>query len=156
MSQAGIPQAGIPQAGVRGEALETALRALRHRDLSEAELGRRLAARGFDEVERAEALETLRRTSVIDDRRFAESRAGALSDRGAGDALIRHDLERAGVEAELVEDVVDALAPEAERARRIVKRRGADPRTGRYLRSKGFSEDVVGPLIATRSEDELG
>lgn len=143
-------------AGVRGEALDAALRALRHRDLSGAELGRRLAARGFDEGQREEALETLRRTGVLDDRRFAESRAGSLSDRGAGNALIRYDLERAGVESELVEEVVDALAPEAERARRIVERRGTDPRTGRYLRSKGFSDDVVAPLIATRSGEELG
>lgn len=135
----GKPPMGKPSAS----ALDTALRALRHRDLSATELERRLGARGFAEPEREEALATLRRTGVLDDRRFAESRAAALSDRGAGDALIRYDLERAGIDSELVEDALLLLAPEAERARRVVERRGPGPKTNRYLRGKGFSDETV-------------
>lgn len=142
-------------------ALEAALRAIRHRDLSAADLEERLAGRGYGESERAEALATLSRTGLLDDRRFAESRAATLAGRGAGDALIRHDLEHAGVGSELVEDVLGLLAPEPERARRVVERRGLGPRTARYLRSKGFSEETVvavvaAAVIAPGSHDELG
>ena len=80
------------------DAVEAGLRALHHRDLSAADLDRRLAAKGFDEAEREAALETLARTGLLDDRRFAEARAAALAARGAGDALVRHELVRAGVD----------------------------------------------------------
>ena len=143
------------------DAVDAALRALRHRDLSAADLERRLRDRGFDEEERAIAVATLRRTGVLDDRRFAELRAAVLAGRGAGDALIRHDLVRAGVDSELVDDAVRVLEPERERARRIGDRRGLDPKTIRYLASKGFADETVAALVdfgvvASGSADELG
>ena len=143
------------------DALEAALRALRHRDLSTADLERRLGSRGFDEEERAVAVATLQRTGVLDDRRFAELRAAALAGREAGDALIRHDLERAGVDSELVEDAVRLVEPERERARRIVERRGVDPKAIRYLASKGFADETLAAVadfgvVASGTADELG
>ena len=131
------------------DAVEAALRALRHRDLSTADLERRLAGQGFDEDDRAAAVATLQRTGILDDRRFAELRAAALAGRGAGDALIRHDLECAGVDSELVADAIFLLDPEQARARRIVDRRGRDPRTIRYLASKGFAEETLTALVAS-------
>lgn len=141
--------------GERG-ALEVSLGALHHRDLSAAELDRRLAARGFGEGEREEALATLRRTGLLDDRRFGESRAATLAARGASDALIRHDLERAGVAPEHVEDALEALEPESERARRIAERRGPGLRTARYLAGKGFPDETIAAVVATMGHGELG
>ncbi len=140
----------------RTAALETALRALRHRDLSAHELEERLVARGFSEPERDEAMATLGRTGLLDDARFAELRAASLAARGAGDALIRHALGLAGVAAEVIEDAVQAVEPEAERARLIVERRGPGPKTARYLSGKGFSQEVVAGVVAGGSGDELG
>jgi regulatory protein len=137
------------------DAVDAALRALRHRDLSASDLERRLAVRGFQEDDRLTALATLQRTGVVDDRRFAESRAAALADRGAGDALIRHELESAGIASELVEEAVSLLEPERERARRIVERRGLEPRTIRYLAGKGFAEETVAALVASGRGHEL-
>jgi regulatory protein len=137
-------------------AVETALRALRHRDLSSRELDKRLRAKGFDEPAREEALETLARTGLVDDARFAESRARSLAARGAGDAAIRHALREAGVEAGAVEDALATLDPEEERARAIVEPRGAGPKTARYLRGKGFSEDVVTAVVAGAGAWEIG
>jgi regulatory protein len=137
-------------------AVDAALRALRHRDLSARELEQRLRARGFDELERAAAIETLGRTGLLDDSRFAEARARSLAGRGAGDASIRRALAVAGVTGELADEAVRALEPEAERARAIVMRRGPGPRTARYLRGKGFSEDVVAGVVAAVNTDELG
>jgi regulatory protein len=137
-------------------AVDTALRSLRHRDLSEHELAQRLAARGFTEDDRQEAMATLRRTGLVDDRRFAELRAESLAARGAADALVRDALGRAGVDAEIAEDVIAELEPEAVRARRIVERRGRSPKTARYLASKGFTVDAISELIANGSREEIG
>ena len=137
------------------DALEVAYHALRVRDRSERELDQRLAERGVDELAREEALATLRRTGLVDDRRFAERRAAALAGRGAGDGLIRHELASAGISDELVEEALAALDPELERARMVVERRGAGARTARYLSGKGFAGDVVG-AVAGESGEELG
>jgi SOS response regulatory protein OraA/RecX len=137
--------------------VDTALRALRHRDLSAHELDERLRGKGFEEAERAEALETLERTGVLDDSRFAEGRARSLAARGAGDAAIRHALGLAGVAREIADDAIEALEPELERARTIAERRGAaDAKTARYLRGKGFSEEAVAGVVAASNANELG
>ncbi|HXF97125.1 MAG TPA: RecX family transcriptional regulator [Gaiellaceae bacterium] len=124
-------------------AREAALRALARRDLSVHELERRLAERGFSEEERAETVEALVRTGLLDDARFAAARAQALAARGAGDALIRHDLAAAGVAPELVEEALAALEGEEERARALVARRGAGARAVRTLLAKGFAPEVA-------------
>lgn len=136
--------------------LELALRALRHRERSAAEVDRYLTARGVDQEERDEALETLVRTALVDDRRFAELRAAALVERGAGNELIRHELARAGIESQLAEETVAALPSETERVARIVALRGAGPKTARYLAGKGFSEEAIGSVVAYSGGEPLG
>lgn len=138
------------------DAVQAGLGALRYRDLSEHELERKLDERGFTEEECAHAVATLRRTGVLDERRFAENRARSLASRGAGDGLIRHELERTGVAGDLVEEVVALLEAESIRARAIVTRRGASPKTARYLLGKGYSSDVAAEAVASTRDDELG
>ena len=120
------------------------------------DLDRRLAASGFAEPDRADAIETLTRTGVLDDARFTAGRARALAGRGAGDRLIRHDLASAGVARELIDEVVGELEPESERARRIVETRGASAKTARYLARKRFSDDAVRAAIAHGEDETLG
>lgn len=136
------------------EALESALRALKHRDRSTHELDRQLSERGFAPAERERVLETLARTGLLDDGRFARSRAESLAARGKGDELIRHDLSGAGVDPDLAEEAISALEPEIERARRIIEARGASPKTARYLHGRGFSHEVVA-AVATGAGGEL-
>jgi SOS response regulatory protein OraA/RecX len=138
------------------DALDQALRALRHRDRSTAEVDRYLESRGVGEDERRTALETLTRTDLVDDRRYAERRALSLADRGAGNALIRHELARAGLDPDVVDHALGSLSPERERAEEIVARRGASPKTARYLTGKGFSYDVVEAFIAQPRREALG
>ena len=132
----------------RPDAVETALRALRFRDRTTAELDARLEQRGVGEAEREQALETLERIGYVDDERFARSRAERLAERGSGDALIRDDLERRGVAAEIVDAVLSELEPERERAAQIVQRRGLGDKTARYLAAKGFGEDALEGVVA--------
>lgn len=129
-------------------ALETALHALRSSDRSAAELEARLQQRGVGEAERAQALETLERIGYVDDERFARQRAERLAERGSGDALIRHDLERRGLAAGLVELALAELEPERDRAARIVERRGRSAKTARYLASHGFGEEALEGVVA--------
>ena len=140
----------------RENAVDAGLRALRRRDLSRQELEQRLQAHGYADAERGQAIQTLERTGLVDDSRFAEGRARALAGRGAGDAFIRHALRAAGVTEELVEESLASLEPELERARLVVARRGVSPKTARYLSGKGFSDDVVAAAVAGERDDELG
>jgi SOS response regulatory protein OraA/RecX len=125
----------------RAEALAVATRTLRARDVSRRELSARLATR-VAPAAAGEAMATLERAGLVDDRRAAQSRAGALASRGYGDEAIRHDLGRRGLEPAEIDADVATLEPESTRAAAIVTRRGTGPKTARYLTSRGFAEDV--------------
>jgi regulatory protein len=129
---------------------------LRHRDRSAAEVDRYLEGRGVTEIDRREVVDTLVRTSLIDDRRYAATRATALAERGAGNDLIRHELSRAGIDVDSASAAIEALAAETERAGLVVARRGASAKTARYLAGKGFSADVVHDVVAQSRDQSLG
>jgi len=128
--------------------LDLAIRALRFRDRTTAELAARLEQRGVGEAERLQALETLERIGYVDDERFARTRAEQLAERGSGDALIRDDLERRGLAADVIDLAVGALERERERAARIADHRGRSAKTARYLASRGFGEEALEGLVA--------
>ena len=127
----------------RAEALAVAGRALRRQDLSERGIAERLARASVAPAAVEESLAVLARAGLVDDCRFARTRAGSLAERGYGDAAIRHDLGRQGVAPEAIDEALESLEAEAERARRLVERRGPGLRTARYLASKGFGEEAL-------------
>jgi regulatory protein len=127
----------------RFEAFTIAERSLRHRDLSSAALEARLRRANVADAAGREAVEALERAGVVDDRRFAFQRAQALAGRGYGDAAIRDDLERRGISGELLEEALADLASETDRARELVRRRGAIAKTARFLAARGFGGDAV-------------
>jgi SOS response regulatory protein OraA/RecX len=127
----------------RAEALIVAGRALRRQDLSERGITERLARASVAPAAVEESLAVLARAGLVDDARFARTRAAGLAERGYGDAAIRHDLERQGVAREPIQQALESIEAEAERARRLVERRGPGARTARYLAGKGFGEQAV-------------
>ena len=137
-------------------AVDAALRVLRHRDRSTAEILARLDEAGYARQERDEAIETLVRTGVLDEARFAEARARSLAERGAGDVRIRHELRRASVPSEVADEALGSLEPEIDRARNVISRRGPGAKTARFLHGKGFSVEIVAGVVASSHEDELG
>jgi SOS response regulatory protein OraA/RecX len=139
----------------RADALRAGLNALKHSDHTATTLRRRLAARGVAPAQQDAAIGTLARAGLVDDARFAQGRAAALAARGAGDELIRADLESRGVASELTADVIALLEPETERARRVVAAEGRSPRVLRKLAAKGFSEEALEGLIADGGETEV-
>ena len=127
----------------RAEALAVAGRALRRRDLSERGLTERLARASVAPAAVEESLAVLSRAGLVDDGRFARTRADSLAERGYGDAAIRHDLGRQGISPEVIQAALESLEAEGERARRLVERRGPGASTARYLASKGFGEEAL-------------
>jgi regulatory protein len=127
----------------RAEALGVAGRALRRQDLSERGIAERLARASVAPAAVEESLTVLSRAGLVDDARFARTRAGNLAERGYGDAAIRHDLGRRGIAPEVIQQALEILQAEAERARRLVERRGPGAKTARYLASKGFGEEAL-------------
>jgi regulatory protein len=134
------------------DATELALRALRHRNRSRHELSQRLQRAGISPDEREATLDRLTEAGLVSDERYAEERARSLAQRGLGDALIRQDLRRQGVEHESVERAMAQLEPEDERATRAFERRGGEARALRYLAGKGFSPETLDRLA---DEDRL-
>jgi SOS response regulatory protein OraA/RecX len=127
----------------RADALHVAARALRHRDLSRHRLTERLERAAVTPAVAAESLAALEGAGLVDDRRVARSRSWSLAERGYGDEAIRHRLLAEGLEEVLVHEALAGLEPEAERARRLIERRGTGPRTARYLAGRGFGEEAV-------------
>lgn len=127
----------------RHEAMAKATSVLRRRDVSAQELDARLSRAHVDPTTRGQVVARLDEAGAVDDDRFASRRAQVLAERGAGDALIRHDLSGRGIAVESIEAAVSLLEPEPARAARVVERRGSSPKTMRYLAGKGFSEDAI-------------
>jgi len=144
----------------RARALGVATRALRARDLSVRGLAERLERASVAPAAAAESLAALSRAGILDDERVARNRAQALADRGYGDAAIRHRLQADGLASETAAAALGALAPEAERAGRVIARRGRGPRTARYLAGRGFGEEAVeaalGPGFGQDPEAAIG
>ena len=132
----------------RAEALAVATRALARREHSRRSLRERLLRARVSEEEADEVVAELQRHGLLDDGRFARERARVLAERGKGDAAIRSDLDRAGVEGAEIDAALAGLEPERERAARLVGRRGATTATARLLASHGFDEDVVAAVVA--------
>jgi SOS response regulatory protein OraA/RecX len=125
------------------EALSKAARLLARRDLSEHGLNEELERRRVAPAARRETVSRLLEAGAVDDERLAIRRAEVLAARGAGDLLIRADLESRRLPTELIDQALEALAGEAERAQKVVAARGASPATARYLARKGFAEDAI-------------
>jgi regulatory protein len=125
------------------DATELVLRALRHRNRSRSDLEQRLRSAGVEPDEREAALDRLTETGLLSDERFAQERADALARRGAGDALIRQDLRRQGVDHSAVEHAIAELEPEDERALRVFERRGRGQKALRYLAGQGFAAETL-------------
>jgi SOS response regulatory protein OraA/RecX len=135
------------------DALGRATRALTARDRSRAALDERLARAGVDADARAQALDELERSGLVDDARLARERAASLAARGYGNAAIRARLAREGVAPELSREALAGLEPERERVRRLAARDGTSPRALRRLAARGFDRETLAELAGFADAD---
>jgi len=140
----------------------SALKLLNRRDYCAAELAGRLTERGFA-AEVADATVTqLVAERLVNDARFAEHYVAWHAERGQGPVRIAHELKELGVEAGLVDAMVDAGdAGWRQRCARVRRRRFGDPapqewkergRQARFLQYRGFSAEQVRAALGTEIE----
>ena len=157
-------------------AREAALRILARGPRTEHEVTERLLLRGFAPDAVRDALERLRRVSLLDDRAFLRSfvRRELLRRPESGTAL-KTRLRRRGVPAELLTDLdaaiaedpdlsAESLATEEGRARRAfhelerrLRARGPEERRRRLTQAlgrRGFSWDVIRDLLTEEASEE--
>ena len=158
--------AEITAASSAERVLGDAHRLLGHRARSVDELRRRLLAKGHDEAAVAGALARLADEGLLDDVAFARSYVNDKRRLGGwGAARIRRGLRELGVDAAVVDDVLEDDAAdggaELERALAVLRRRGrahepldaARRRAFQALQRRGFSTSTAYDAVRIWAED---
>lgn len=144
------------------KAKKAAFQLLGRRAYPRKEIREKLQKRGFEHRVIVQTVETLERLRIVDDRdfatRFVEEK---LRLRPAGRPVLRRDLSRRGVEAPLIEEVLDELLGEvdleavafrllsARRSRYLqLDRNKAMNRMYGFLARRGFGPDVARTVTA--------
>ena len=142
----------------RSSAFDCSLRVLALRDHSEAELRRKLSAKGYEDEEIGAAVARLFELNYLDDLRFARSFASSALRNGRGYGVrLKMELSRRGVAAKIVTQVLGEMSEEfseKELLAQLVARRypgfdaGSAPekekrRVVGYLQRKGFSLSAI-------------
>jgi SOS response regulatory protein OraA/RecX len=137
------------------EALAVAGRTLRRRDLSARRLAERLEKAGVAPAAERSALRTLTDARVLDDRRFATTRASALAERGWGDTAIVARLEAEGVSEADAREALAGLPAETARARTLSS--GLDrAKSWALLARRGFDQETIEAVVGSLDEDPGG
>ena len=141
-----------------------ALRLLAARELSRAELERKLAAHEETPGQLAQLLDELQAKDFISEARVLESLINRRQAR-LGAARIKGELMRKGLDAEKVAEAVAGLkATEVDRAREVWRKKfdgktdAATDATGRarqmrFLAARGFGADAIRRVLSQADED---
>lgn len=126
-------------------AMQAALRRLRTRDRTEAELRQHLSNKGFGEPEVGLVLKSLTDQRYLDDDRLAKRAVEVAKDKPKGRLLIEHELAARGAHEEAVEGAIADLGDELQSALNALNSRKPDtPAKGAaFLQRRGFEEDTV-------------
>jgi regulatory protein len=138
----------------RARANAVAGRALARRELSAQELEARLERAGVGAELVGETTVAAVSLGVVDDGRFADSRAQQLAARGYGNAAIAARLEAAGVADDLVRSTVEALEPEAERARRLAGDAADLRKAVQRLAMRGFDAETIEEVVGLAANED--
>jgi regulatory protein len=143
------------------ELMRAAIAMLARRDFSRAELRRRLLRKAGEDASASQIdriLDDVQSKGLQSEHRFAQEFVRARQGR-FGPVRLRHELQRRGVEASLVDDAIRAhQADEFAAALTLWARRFAQPaqdapqraRQSRFLAARGFSHDVIRRVLAHR------
>ncbi len=140
-------------------AREYALRLLEYRERSEQEIKERMARKNYDERLIKNTIKSLKNHNLVNDRRFARMWAESCLRRSYGRWKVRSDLNKKGIDEEIVEEVlresyskVDevqiALAliqkkwPFSKEEKNTLLRRVSD-----FLKRRGFPFEVIAEVI---------
>ncbi len=156
-------------ADVAKTAQDTALRLLAIRDHSCAEMGKKLAQRGFAAEEISRVMENFAGKGYLDDARFAARFGGALArENHLGSQGIQRKLFQKGISPEIIRQVLSNLEAEVSPALRLSrtlekKLRGRSPaeispkekrNLAAYLHGRGFSWGEISSALKVENTSE--
>jgi len=143
-------------------AKESALRLLERRPRTRTEILRRLGQSGVSSDTAQEVVDRLEELDLLSDRLVAQQVVREEVRKGGGDSRIRFKLAQAGVGRGDIQEAMDSMPPELDRAlviglKRVSRLRGREPdsarkKLGSFLQGKGYGYDTV----AAACEELLG
>lgn len=142
-----------------------ALALVSRRDYTAAELEQKLTDKDYDADAIADAIATLRDRRFLDDARVAAAHVRtATAIKGRGRVRIARELAARGLSAEVIDDALQAIEPQAELTsiRKILTRKRWSPRASmadrqrlyRHLLARGFPADLIGKALGRRHDDD--
>lgn len=142
---------------------ERALRFLARREHARVELARKLAPHAESEEELETLLNDLSERRLLSDVRYVEMRLNARSSR-YGNVRLAQELRATGVDAGLVDEALETVDDEFERARQVWQRKFGDssnvPDAAEYARQvnflmrRGFSGETIRRVLRGNHEDD--
>jgi regulatory protein len=133
------------------------------RDFSRQELTERLLRRGYGAPVVDAAVQNLVAEGLLREERYVELFVTQRAGRGHGPVRIRMDLRERGVDAELIEQALDATEVDWVRTAREARRRkfGVSPpgdyheraKQARFLQYRGFSSDQIRAALGPGEDD---
>lgn len=134
-------------------AVEVAVGLLARREHSVLELERKLQQRSFEQADIDQAVEKLQANNLLSEERFTESYINMRKHKGYGPLRIEQELRQRGVDAALIDPILDKESPEWRHimAQQYHRKFGDRPaqdyaakaKRARYLQNRGFPLDWV-------------
>ena len=144
------------------EARKKAMDYLARREYGQRELEQKLIAAGFESVVVSEIVDKLNREGLQDDRRFIDNFAQSRINQGKGPVRVRQELGERGLDAGLIEEVLEDVTEDwFELARQVRgKKFGSDlprdfkekARQMRFLQYRGFESAHIQAAISARGD----
>ncbi len=133
------------------------LRLLTRRDHSKKEIQDKLSLKGFERSQVSEVIDELSVQNWQNDSRYAESYARVRSQKGFGPVRIAFELRQQGIDAEVVDHVLQAVTNDWPSLLESVYFKKFSPETNidlnergkriRFLLQRGFSNDMINVLL---------
>ena len=102
-------------------AKERALAMLDRRDYSRAELLKKLAEKGVEETEAAEAVERLTELGFVDDARYAPIIVRHYAAKGYGPQRVRQELQKRGIPKDLWDEAMEQMPAQDDTVDRLLR-----------------------------------
>lgn len=131
--------------------MQAALRLLRSRDRTEAEIQEALASKGFPTEQVEQVLKTLKMARYVDDARIAERAVELATREHKGAGRVESDLQSRGAAQEAIDLAISSATNKDELAELAfwkTRKPGDTPgRAAARLARRGFDEDTVRAVI---------
>lgn len=150
----------LKTASIRALAREKALEYLSRRQMSCAELKKKLIDKGEDEDVADYCVQWLEEHSLIDDESYATAVARHYSAKGYGAGRVRAELSRRGISRELWDSALDAMPESNDKIDRFITSRLKDPgdrdavrKLSQALYRRGYSWDEIRHALEKHKAD---